>query len=196
MRRSIVMALAMPVMLWSRGLAHGAEPEHGEEPGSVEGGSHHAAKHRPNVLGVRAMYAVHLLRESPETDHLGGVVLSYERMLIEERLSLQIAKPFLFGAGRFDSPFETVLKLMNRWGDVEPFVALGYTVTLRFFDGQREAVEGTPNSLSFGLLGVVGAVYWFQEATGFEIEVDYAQHVVGPIVDGELTVSAGLAFAF
>lgn len=174
----------------------------GSEPSDAHDDDHVPPQH---VVGLRGVVALHLLEdrasglpgeEAPERDLLGGVVLSYEHLLIDERLSLQLAKPVLFGHGRYDSPFETSLKLMNRWGRFEPFIALGYTFNVRLFGAERKEIEGTSNSLSFGLLAGTGVAFWFADRTGLEVDVSYVHILAGPIVEGELTASVGLARAF
>jgi len=170
-----------------------------------EGGEHDRDPPDRNAFGVRAVFAVHLLEErtsgvagvdAPERDRLGGFVLSYDRVLVHDLLALSFAKPFLFGSGRFDSPFDTSLRVMRRWGDAEPFVAAGATFNIRVFDAEREEIEGRPNALSLGIVGAGGLAYWLGEATALEAEVGFAHIVAGPVVDNEISGSVGLAFAF
>jgi hypothetical protein len=189
--------------LFGSPLAHGGEPP---EPAQEADGAEVRESEPPkNVFGVRAVYALQFLepRESavlgevpPESDHLGGILLTYERKLVAERLALQVVTPFLIGQGRFDSPVELALKLTHRWDRFEPFVAGGLAATFRVFGGRRQDIEGTSNAASVGFLGAAGAVLWFREQTGVEVALDYASIVAGPVVESEATASAGLAFAF
>ncbi len=172
-----------------------------------EGGARgkEASAHHDNVLGIKGIFAVHLLEdrasaapdlEAPERDRLGGFELSYQRVLVREWLALEVAKPFLFGPGRYDSPLDASFKVMRRWGDVEPFLAAGTTFNVRVFAAEREEIEGRSNALSFGVIGATGAAFYLGETTALEVELGAAHILAGPVVDNELNAAAGFSFAF
>jgi hypothetical protein len=89
-----------------------------------------------------------------------------------------------------------MLKFFHRWDPVEPFLAVGTTFNIRVFDGDRREVEDRPNDLSFGVLAALGAVYWFDDRWGLELEVGYAYIPVGEVVEHELTTGLGPVLAF
>lgn len=176
-----------------------AEPSSVTEPGAAT-----THEHR-NTLSLKAAYAYHVLapRESgvsgtaaPEREHLGGFSLAYERTLVPGWLALEVAKPFYFAPGRFDSPFDTSLKLLHRWGPVEPFVAAGITFNIRVFDDEREEIEGRANELSFGLVATVGAVVWLTKRWAIEVEGSYEWIPAGAVVNHELGATIGPLIGF
>ena len=157
----IVVGLCSIVALGPAAESPGAEP-----PARVQA----AAPSYKNSLGLKAayMYLIEQPREShdpeageaPTSEHLGGFILSYERVLYRQWLSIALSKPFYFGHDRFDSPFEILIKFQYRFGRIEPFVGTGPTWNVRYFDKTREKIEGTNSALSFGLAFAGGFVVW------------------------------------
>jgi len=134
--------------------------------------------------------------EAPSDDDMGGFVLAYERVVLPEWLAVEFAKPFYFGVGRFDSPFEATLELFHRWRFVEPFLGVGLTFNVRVFGGEREEIEGERNNLSFGIVTTPGLRFWVAKRWSLELEGSYAYIPLGTVVEHELALALGPAFAF
>jgi len=183
-------------------LGPGAQSRSADPPAHVAA----AAPSYKNSFGLKAAY-MHLFEqpreshdpeagEAPSSEDLGGFILSYERVLYRQWLSLALSKPCYFGPNRFDSPFEILLKFQNRFGRVEPFVGVGPTWNVRYFDKTREKIEGTNSALSFGLAFAGGFVVWLDNRWGLELEVSYNWIAIGPIVNHEIGTALGPTFAF
>jgi hypothetical protein len=158
-----------------------------------------------NAFSVKGAYAFLLLKdrdshvegeEAPEQEHLWGFEISYERTLIENWLSIELAKPFLFTHDRFDSPFDLKLKLIHRWKFVEPYVGTGLTLNVRVFEAEREEIEGRNKDLSFGIVATTGCAFWVSRRWGLEVEAGYAFIPVGHVVNHEITAGFGPLLAF
>ena len=116
----------------------GASPAHAEDSkagaAGGEGGSNEGSgeeKKRLNSVRLSAVYEFHLLdhRNSATTDeplhtreNLGGFEIAYERELIEEHLSIELAKPFLFSEDSWETPFEATLKGLFVKGSWEGYI--------------------------------------------------------------------------
>lgn len=163
------------------------------------------AAHLPNGVSLKlgAIYTINRPRtsavpgvEAPEAEVLGGFSIAYERVLVPELLTLELAKPFYFAEGRYDSPFEVYAKLNHRWRDWEPFVGLGLTFNLRVFDGERAEVEGQDSDLSAGLAAAAGLVYWPSLRWGIEAEVGYGFIPFSEVTEHEFSAAVGPVYAF
>lgn len=106
-------------------------------------------------------------------DNLYGFALSYERVLIPGHLAIVFVKPFLFTRGRYDSPWELLLKGIFRKKAWEPFVAAGIVNNLRIFAREREESEGRRVEYAFGIVAATGVAYLFNPHWGLELELAY-----------------------
>ena len=146
--------------------AVGAEAERSEHLNGIAFGvayKFHALSKRDSAAGV----------ELPEQEHLGGFVVAYERVLTPERLSLVIAKPFLFNRERFDSPIDIAVKGLFRNGAWEPFLGGGISSNLRIFRAERVEAEGNRVEYALGVIGATGFSHFFTESWALEFEVAY-----------------------
>lgn len=194
------------VLAFALGLALSMSPAASPPVESTsEAGDENAA--RKNNISFKGAYALHLLqardsqhpdptRVAPSLDHLGGLVLAYERTLVAGWLSLELNKPFLFGVGRFDFPIDAGLRLIHRWGRVEPFLGAGVTFNARFFFAQRDEIEGRPFDISFGVATVAGLAIWIAPRWAIELEGGYSWIPVGTVVAHEINGALGPVFAF
>jgi len=176
-----------------------AEPEPDEateEPEAEE-------KERLNTVTLGGAYTFHILRDRDSAttgeplrtvEHLGGFVISYDRVLIPEHLALTIAKPFYFSKERFDTPFDVILRGLFRKGPWEGFIGLVLTWNIRLFEKEREEQEGERNIMSFGIGVVIGGAYFFNPRWSLDLELGYAGIPTDDIVTHE--VSATLAGAY
>ncbi len=166
----------------------------------------HAEEHEAlNILTVGGAFSTHFLKdrgsqteaEAPERENLGGVIISYERILYPEEWAIVFAKPFLFGSGRFDSPFELFGKRIFVLGEgLETFFAAGITFNVRLFDAEREEIEGKSNEASLGVAAATGLVYYLDETFLLELEITYDYIPDSDIVTHELTESLQIGYAF
>lgn len=197
----------MPLLLgWLFALASAPEASasaDSPEPATTES---KAAPNYRNTFGIRAAY-MHLINhpreshdpesgEAPTSEDLGGFLLSYERLLYRDWLALELTKPFYFAHDRFDSPFEILLKFQKRFGRVEPFLGVGVTFNVRFFAKEREHIEGTTNSLSFGLASNGGIIVWLSKRWGLELEASYGWIFLGSVVNHEIGTALGPVLLF
>jgi hypothetical protein len=147
---------------------------------------------RLNGIGFGAIYKFHAFRESasatgeelPGTEHLGGFVIGYERILIAGHLSLSIAKPFLFSRDRLDSPLDITLRGLFRKQAWEPFVGVGVSNNVRFFPGEREEAEGKGVEYTLGIVFIAGFSYYFTPKWALQVEVAYIWNVFIKDKDG------------
>lgn len=147
-----------------------------------------------NAFAFGGAYAFHLLRprESangeplPDNEHMGGIVLAYERVLIPSYLTFTVAKPFFFNRERIDSPLELSVKGMLRRGNWEPFLGVGLSSNIRIFRAEREEREGREIEYSLGLIVPVGITYVIQRNWGFEFEATYAWIPTSHVVEHEI----------
>jgi hypothetical protein len=167
-----------------------SEPEHGE----VEA---------RNIVSIGPQIAFHDLRQreatdrgAPEGDLLGGVLLVYERVLVPRAWALVVAKPFLFGPGRFDSQFELAGKRLFSFGSWELFVSLGVSFSLRLFLDQRVALEGRDNELSLGLVARTGLVRHVSNRVLIGFELGYGWIPLSRVVEHEFAMSLLVGYAF
>lgn len=160
----------------------------------------------PNLLAVKAAF-IHVRNrereapsaapaEPPDSDHMAGFMLSYERVLVPERLNFELSKPFYFGEGRLDSPLELFLKASHGFGVLEGYVGAGLTFNVRLFKGEREDIEGTRNDLSFGLATTAGVQVRLSERVRIEAEAGYGWIPVGDVTKHEVSAALGPALAF
>ena len=156
-----------------------------------------------NFIAFGAATSFHFLSEgrdaspeAPARESLAGFVIEYIRVLIPERLHLSIAKPFLFNADSYESPFEVVLKVPFRFGDWELYVGGGGTLNVRIFSAEREALEGTANVLSFGIVAEAGVSYRFAPRWGIELALGFEYIPAGDIVTYELNPMLVVAYGF
>jgi len=135
--------------------------------------------------------------DAPIAENLYGFSLTFSHVLVPEHLVLEVAKPFLWGDGRFDSPLDVLLILpwrpLKKW---EFSVGAGVTWNVRVFDPDREEIEGQGNEISLGFLGTVALAYrltprWFLEAL-----VDSAYIPGNVIVTAELSPAFGVVHSF
>ena len=149
-------------------------------------------------------YSRHVLREraipgDPRAvaEDLYGFTLVYERLLIPEWLLLEISKPFLWGEGRFDSPFGVTLalplRLGRRW---EANVGLGGTMNLRVFDKETEEEAGISNKLSLGLTASAGLAVEIRETWALHLNLEGAYIPGSDVVRAELTPTLGVVHHF
>lgn len=168
----------------------------GEEPGE--------APERRNAFGFGAGYKFHALREResetdepvPDSEHLAGFVIAYDRVLIPNHLALTIAKPFLFGPDRFDSPLDVILKALFRKGSWEPFIGLGISSNIRVFAREREEAEGKRVQYSAGTLVDVGVTHFFTPKWALQFEVAYIWVFTSDVFEHELATVLDGAFYF
>jgi hypothetical protein len=134
-----------------------------------------------NGFGFGYAHSFHLLKdrqsadgsELPNREHLWGFIILYERILIENWLTLNIAKPLLFNRERFDSPLDIVLKGIYRKNEWEPFIGAGISSNIRVFKREREEAEGKGIEHSFGIVVAVGFTYFIRRHWGIEFELGY-----------------------
>jgi len=158
-----------------------------------------------NVVAIKGAYSRHFNRsrsnpgasdEAPAADDMGGFIISYERVFVPNWFAIELAKPFFFGKGRFDSPLDLMFKVFHDMKGVEPYFSLGATLNVRLFDKEREEVEGIGNEASLGLVAAGGVAFWITHRIGIEVEIEYAYIPGQSIVAHEFTPSAGVAFAY
>ena len=158
-----------------------------------------------NSIRLSAAYAHHLLRhrDSQTTgeplktrEDLGGFEIAYERELIDEHLSIELAKPFFFSADSVESPFEVTLKGLFVKGSWEGYIGAILTFNIRFLSSQRAEVEGRKNILSFGVGGTIGGAYHFTEHWSLELGFDYAYVPTDPVVSHEFDFALGGVYHF
>lgn len=148
-----------------------------EEVASGEG----AEREYRNALNFGFIYVHSILRQADVLpgesarggDNLYGFKLSYDRVLIPSHLALVFAKPFLFTDGRYDSPFEFLLKGLFRKGSWEPFLGAGISNNLRIFAREREEIEGKRVEFGFGIIAATGLAYLITPHWGIELEFAY-----------------------
>ncbi|WP_146157457.1 hypothetical protein [Enhygromyxa salina] len=165
-----------------------------EEAGDEEAGEPN------NVLAVKLAYS-HALTPPPSEDGSRpdrpvGFILSYERVLLEDWLALEISKPFYFSSGRLDSPFEVFLKWNRRFGQFEPAIGVGIASNVRVFHSGRQIDEGVNYELSLGVAATTSMAYWFNRRWGLELEVNYGYIPLAAEVEHELNLALGPLFAF
>lgn len=153
-----------------------------------------------NVIAIKAAYS-HALNPKPAEngsapDRPVGFILSYERVLLENWIALEISKPFYFSAGRLDSPFEVFFKWNRRFGGFEPAVGVGVVWNARVFYNGRQTDEGINYELSFGVAATTGLAYWFTRHWGLEIEANYGYIPLANGVEHELNLALGPLLAF
>jgi len=148
------------------------------------------------------LYAINRPRESdtghpPESEHLLGFVPSYGRVLIPGRVTFEIALPFFANTERFDTPIDITLILpFFRHGRWEPYFAVGATINLKIFAGERSDTEGTGAEFVGGFTGGLGLAYAIDERWLVEVELTYAWIPTSHIVEHELAQLAGVGYAF
>ncbi|MGB0678182.1 MAG: hypothetical protein ACPGUV_00805 [Polyangiales bacterium] len=159
---------------------------------------------RKNVIGLKPSHTLHLLHdrepgssaELRHQEHLGGFILSYERMLWAERLALEFSKPFYFNDERIDSPFDLVFKAIWRRGRIETFAGVGVSLNVRIFAAEREEKEGKGLEFSAGPAALVGAAYLLSERWALELELGYAYVPGSDIVAHEISEALGVSYFF
>ena len=175
----------------------------GEEGASKEGEG--KEKSRLNSIRLSAAYAFHILhhRDSQTTgepldtrENLGGFEIAYERELIEEHLSIELAKPFFFSRDSFETPFEVTLKGLFVKGSWEGYIGAIFTFNIRWFSQERAEFEGQKNILSFGVGGTIGGAYHFTERWSLELGFDYAYVPTDPVVNHEFDLALGGGYHF
>ncbi len=154
------------------------------------------------TLKVGHLYAVNQPRmsasvhETPETEHLLGLVPSYGRVLIPRRLVFEIALPFFANTERFDTPIDLTLIFPFRFGNFEPYIAVGATINWKIFPGERGEAEGTDVEFVAGFTGGLGLAYIIDEHWVAEFEFTYAWIPTSHIVEHEFAQLAGIGYAF
>jgi len=154
------------------------------------------------TLKVGHLYAVNQPRESasghetPETEHLLGLVPSYGRVLIPQRLTFEVALPFFANTERFDTPIDLTLIFPFRFGSFEPYIAVGATINWKIFAGERGEAEGTDVEFVAGFTGGLGLAYIIDDHWVAEIELIYAWIPTSHIVEHEFAQLAGIGYAF
>lgn len=175
----------------------------GGEGASKEGSG--KEKSRLNSIRLSGVYEFHLLdhRDSAATgeplhtqENLGGFEIAYERELIEEHLSIELAKPFLFSPDSWETPFEATLKGLFVKGPWEGYIGAILTFNIRVFSDERAQHEGQKNILSFGVGGTIGGSYHFTEHWALELGVDYGYVPTDPVVTHEFMFALGGVFHF
>jgi hypothetical protein len=179
--------------------AEDSEPDAaGGEGASEEGGGE--GKKRLNSIRLSGAYEFHLLdhRNSATTDeplhtreNLGGFEIAYERELIEEHLSIELAKPVLFSPNSWETPFEATLKGLFVKGPWEGYIGAVLAFNIRIFSKERAEFEGQKNILSFGVGGTIGGSYHFTEHWALELGVDYEYVPTDPVVTHEFMFALG-----
>ena len=170
------MTAILPIVL-GVSIVRAQEPEPGDAATRAEA----EPSERRNGIAFGAAYKFHALSkrdsavgvELPEQEHLGGFVIAYERILIPEKLSISLAKPFLFNRERFDSPIDITVKGLFRKGDWEPFLGGGISSNLRLFRAERVDAEGNRAEFALGIVAVTGFSYFFNPTWALELEVAY-----------------------
>ena len=175
----------------------------GEEGASKNGES--KEKKRLNSVRLSGAYEFHLLdhRDSATTgdplhtqENLGGFEIAYERELIEEHLSIELAKPFLFSADSWETPFEATLKGLFIKGPWEGYIGAVLIFNIRVFAEERAQLEGRKNILSFGVGGTIGGSYHFTERWALELGIDYGYVPTDPVVTHEFMFALGGVYHF
>jgi hypothetical protein len=175
----------------------------GEEGASKEGEGEE--KKRLNSVRLSGVYAFHVLehRDSATTgeplhtrESLGGFEISYERELIEEHLSLEIAKPFVFSPDSWETPFDLTLKGLFVKGPWEGYIGAMITWNIRIFNKERAEFEGQENVLSFGVGGTIGGSYHFTERWALELGIDYEYVPTDPVVTHGIDFALGGVYHF
>ena len=162
-------------------------------------------KKRLNSIRLSGAYAHHLLlhRDSQTTgepldthENLGGFEIAYERELIEEHLSIELAKPFFFSPDSFETPFEATLKGLFVKGSWEGYIGAILIFNIRVFSEERAQFEGQKNVLSFGVGGTIGGSYHFTERWALELGFDYGYIPTDPVVTHEFDLALGGVYHF
>jgi len=185
------------------GLAKEPAPSHSQHEEGSGHGEHEEV--RRNVFGVRAAYSRHILRAGRdvdegferEADDMWGFMLSYEHVIIPEYLLFEIAKPFLWGHGRFDSPLDLLFRsLLRVGGHFEIFFGVGVTFNFRFFSGERKEHENTGNEFSVGPLLSAGFAIPIKDGWSIDAGCDYIYIPGSVIVTHEISPALGFTYAF
>jgi len=200
----LILCIASPSAAQAEDSASEADTA-GEKGASKEGSGEEKEKSRLNSIRLSGAYAFHLLRHrnSQTTgeplhtrEHLGGFEISYERELIEEHLSIELAKPFFFSKDSFESPFDLTLKGLFVKGPWEGYIGAYVTLNIRVFNEERAAHEGQKNILSFGVGGTIGGSYHFTERWALELGLDYEYVPTDPVVTHGFDVALGGVYHF
>jgi hypothetical protein len=208
-KRAVALAVAASWLVLCIAGTSAAQPEDsktdtaGEEGASKE--SEGKEKSRLNSIRLSGAYSFHLLRHrnSQTTaeplhtrEHLGGFEISYERELIEDHLSIELAKPFFFSKDSFESPFDLTLKGLFVKGPWEGYIGAYVTLNIRVFNEERAAHEGQKNILSFGVGGTIGGSYHFTERWALELGFDYEYVPTDPVVTHGFDFALGGVYHF
>jgi hypothetical protein len=162
-------------------------------------------KPRLNSVRLSGVYAFHLLehRDSATTgeplhtrESLGGFEIAYERELIEEHLSLELAKSFLFSPDTWETPFDLTLKGLFVKGSWEGYIGAILAFNVRIFNKERAEFEGQKNILSFGVGGTIGGSYHFTERWALELGFDYEYVPTDPVVTHGFDFALGGVYHF
>ncbi|MBW2161985.1 MAG: hypothetical protein JRH14_18805 [Deltaproteobacteria bacterium] len=114
----------------------------------------------------------------------------------EEHLSIELAKPFLFSADTWETPFEATLKGLFVKGPWEGYIGAILIFNIRIFSDERAQFEGQKNILSFGVGGTIGGSYHFTEHWALELGVDYGYVPTDPVVTHEFMFALGGVYHF
>lgn len=202
-RAAILLAMASCLVFCMAGpSAAQSEDSETDAVGEAGSGKERSGEKKPRLNSIRlsGVYAAHLLkhRDSATTgdplktlESLGGFEIAYERELIEDHLSIEFAKLFVFSKDSWETPFEATLKGLFVKGRWEGYVGAIVTWNIRIFSKERAAFEGQKNILSFGVGGTIGGSYHFTERWALELGFDYAYVPIDPVATHEQDVALG-----
>ena len=193
-----VLCIASPSVAQAEGNASEADTASDKSASKEGGGKQGASKEgggeekKPrNSVRLSFVYA----RQKGQRDWL-GFEIAYERELIDEHLSIELAKPFLFSQDGVTSPTELTLKGLFVKGAWEGYIGFILAFNNRFLSSQRAEIVGRKNILSFGIGATIGGAYHFTERWSLELGCDYAYVIDDPVASHEYDLALGGVFHF
>ncbi|MGB0678187.1 MAG: hypothetical protein ACPGUV_00830 [Polyangiales bacterium] len=164
----------------------------------------HATMAHSNVVGLRPAHIFHRaeMRHTPpgaaaaHSEHLYGVIASYERVLLPERLALELCKPLYVHSSHIDSPFELLLKLIHRYGGVEVFVGAGLALNLSVTRAAESEDANSGVHMALGPSTLAGLAYILSTHWALELDLGYAFLPSNDAVAHEFNQAFGLSYLF
>lgn len=153
------------------------------EPGEPEA---ERGKNSVSIRGAVALVANQAEDGTRERTTIGGFVLSYERVIIEDWLIVEIALPVLYGKEHIEFPAD--VHLIKPWslGDVELVLGIGGSVSVRRpWEDERET------KAFVGITSEAGVTWFVADRTGLKLTLDLN---VYPGARRELELTPALGF--
>jgi hypothetical protein len=159
--------------------------EHGE-PGEAQEDTEHAveheAAHHGNILGVRGMY-VRIPGDGKGAGNLWGGGLLYERVLIHNRLALEISTAYFASKVEQSVPVDLLIKVPYEFNSlIEGYIGAGPAIAWVRIEAEDTSSDITPEphpphietGVYPGGIFTAGIYWWTAERIGILTEFDYA----------------------